>query len=99
MDIKPDLNLKMFTEELVEYGQSFGLDITFNPYNLDLLQIYGLTPAKKELLIETLDLILEELLASFDEIEDEEVDAVLTKLNTYINTIEGMNLNTSQLLH
>lgn len=99
MEIKPELNLKMFTEEFTEYGLSLGVDITFNPYTFDLLQVYGLTPAKKELLIETMDLIIDELLDSFESIDDEDVDAVLTKLNSYADTITHINPNDKQLLH
>lgn len=99
MKIKPELDIKLFTEEFSEYGQSLGLDITFNPYTYELIYIYGLSPAKKELLVETLDLIMEELLATFEEVDDEEVDRVLSMINDYINTISNINLLDKQLLH
>lgn len=99
MENKPEINLKVFVEELIEYGRSINVEMTFNPYTFELIHIYGLTAAKKELLSDTLDLIIDEVLAASENVEDEEVDLALNRLGTYIEQLNAVSLVKKQVLH
>lgn len=95
----PEVNLTTFIEEFTDFAQGLGVYLLFNPQTNQLVSIHGLSPAKKELLLETLDLIIDEVLATYDSVDDENVDYALSRLNSYADFLTTFDVTKRDTTH